>query len=330
MSPNSLQALELMKRFGDAKGNVDYEHMEAEEPNWQNLMGNPRKPSMIFSAMRQSGRFAGYLKGAYGPPAGQASEGGPPAHASAEALSADERVVLEIAGKYRKPNGRMDWKAAYAAHPEWRQQLSYRNHDDGIKGSHVLKKLKDRGILTMPDTAHVKAGRLTWKNRVLPHGHGGEAAVATNASGNAPTKQEGLSADEQLVLEVASKYTIGTKVKWLQAVQDHPEWVEGLNFAGHRTDFQRGKNALKKLKMRGLIGTKIKKYKTANAEAEHPAPPPPPQLDPAEAAAIERRIKHEVNRGVDAALAEMGFCPRCGNNLRAMFRAAAFAAKLGQ
>lgn len=47
-------------------------------------------------------------------------------------------------------------------------------------------------------------------------------------------------------------------------------------------------------------------------------------------AAIERRIKQEVNKGVDAALAEMGFCPRCGNNLRAMFRAAAFAAKLGQ
>ena len=297
LSPNSLAALELMKRFGDAEGNVNYERMHAEEPNWRNLIGNPEKPSVLFSANRTTGRFKNFMEGRY---ATGESETMPVRH---EDLNADEKLVMEIGEKYLKPDGGMDWQRAYAEHPEWKAQLSFANNGKGEKGMYIAGSLRRSGVLTVPPSNKSKAVMKVWAQR------------------RAESSNQPLTPEEEWILGIAQQYRVRTKVLWNKAVAEHPEWNERLQIPGSTTAFAKAKYVLKQLMKRGLLTGKQKR----NLAPPSMAPPAPVVANgagpsPEELQAIERRITQEVNRTIDMVLNETPLCPKCGRDNRRLFR----------
>ena len=72
-------------------------------------------------------------------------------------LTENEKLVLELAKTYIKPDGFFDWKRLREEQPELSNRLCFRGDKGNAKGSQILRKLRNKGVLPEPGEAPLPA-----------------------------------------------------------------------------------------------------------------------------------------------------------------------------
>ncbi len=65
-------------------------------------------------------------------------------------LTENEKLVLELAKTHMKPDGFFDWKKLREEQPELSNRLCFRGDKGNGKGSQILRKLRNKGVLPEP------------------------------------------------------------------------------------------------------------------------------------------------------------------------------------
>jgi hypothetical protein len=130
---------------------------------------------------------------------------------------------------------------------------------------------------------------------------------------------------DEITLRIFNEYPKVTPkgrriVDWEKALTEHPEWKAYVSYGSHDLKHKKGQNILARMNRQGLIVYGNRKQHPKATNGVHPEP----AAAVAEETVTVREAKRMVREGIAEMLSQVCFCPRCGNNLTAIFQAASF------
>jgi hypothetical protein len=213
-------------------------------------------------------------------------------------LGERKKLILDIISKLKQsPDGRLDWKTYFDAHPAHSEQLGY----PGTKGTATFKIWAANNVMAryMFRNGNGNSSRVSSavKKALAPY----KVQVAK------PRRKKSVKwtkADYKLAAAIAEVYsepnTKGQReIKWERAFVAHPEWKEQLSKGSEKSMLSFLSRVRRKLQ-EGTLVPETAATSLPNGTPAAPPPPPPPQIH---------------------------FCPGCGLNLLMFSKAFSIAMK---
>lgn len=227
-------------------------------------------------------------------------------------LNETQQLVLKIYNSYADKTGKVDWKGAFSAHPEWREKLTYRGADVPQKGYSALSELRKTGLLSAtpesPSSTNAPA-------MVRPKPRSGRKFRRLSPFAHKVLKFMLEHADPAGYIEYG---VLDEKLPgWRDEFPDQKvmrQTIDRLRFSGR---FKAERDAHR----RSNVFANLDKPAPKLADQENQENPRTEVLDEAE---LQSRINKEANRianeTIDRLLEQIGCCSRCGEDFRQPLR----------